>query len=62
MAEYSLDVVFNSATQPVKPDGRIYAMGFGFAESPSGTGRRMASRWSVCATGHSLLQHLRHRA
>ena len=36
MTIYSLDVVFNSATVPVKPDGRIYAMGFGFAESPSG--------------------------
>ena len=37
MSEYSLDVVFNSATEPISPEGRIYAMGFGFAESPSGT-------------------------
>lgn len=36
MSNYSLDVVFNSATAPLVP-GPIYAMGFGFAESPSGT-------------------------
>lgn len=39
-AEYSLDVVFNSATTPLTtgtPPPPIYAMGFGFAESPSGT-------------------------
>ena len=35
MSEYSLDVVFNSTTEPVNA-GPIYAMGFGFAESPSG--------------------------
>jgi hypothetical protein len=36
MSEYSLDVVFNSTTKPLNT-GPIYAMGFGFAESPSGT-------------------------
>jgi hypothetical protein len=37
MSNFSLDVVFNSVTAPLSTEGPIYAMGFGFAESPSGT-------------------------
>jgi len=50
MSEYSLDVVFNSATVPLA-QGPIYAMGFGFAESPSGTWKEDGQQVEVVPDG-----------
>ncbi len=50
MSEYSLDVVFNSTTKPLSA-GPIYAMGFGFAESPSGTWKEDGQKVEVILVG-----------
>ena len=51
MSEYSLDVAFNSTTTALNGKGAIYAMGFGFAESPSGTWKEDGQQVEVVPNG-----------